>query len=375
MKISTTLQPLIDTAQRSIPSLLKQLKVGQQLPAKVLEQVQPGLLRLQLASNILLARSQVALEAGTQLKLEVLKPYPLPELKILRELTRQEVREQIVRNALPRQLTPAETRQTTQRLADRNASGRINDVLKQFSAIQRDAGIPINRLNAAQIQRAVADSGVLHEARLVSGQPVDAADGKLRLLQLLGQLQSLMGAGKPTNKALGEKSELASTPSQRLDPGESLILRLLRLVEGSVARIQLQQATALPQDDGQRQAWQLDLPLRLGEDTQDAMLRIEREAAHESDEGESTWAVNLAFKFDTIGTLQCRIALNGERLSATFWCEKAATQARLEQRLPTLQGALEAQGFEVVHLAGVLGDPPEPLIAVPMPDSLLDERA
>ena len=38
------------------------------------------------------------------------------------------------------------------------------------------------------------------------------------------------------------------------------------------------QAAALPQDDGQRQAWQLDLPLHLADETQDAMLRIEREA-------------------------------------------------------------------------------------------------
>ena len=375
MKISTTLQPLIDTSQRSIPSLLQQLKVGQQLPAQVLEQVRPGLLRLQMASSILLARSQVALDAGTQLKLEVTKPFPVPELKILRELTRQEVREQVVRNALPRQLTPAETRRTAAMLADRPANSRANDVLKQFAGIHRDAGISVARLSPGQIQRAVAMSGVLHEARLVSGQPLDAGDGKFRLLQLLGQLQGLLAAGKPTTPTLGEKSDAASPPGQRLDAGDSLILRLLRLVEGSVSRIQLQQATALPQDDGQRQAWQLDLPLRLGDDTQDAMLRIEHEAARESEGGESTWAVNLAFKFDTIGTLQCRIALNGERLSATFWCEQPATQARLEQRLPGLQRALEAQGFEVVHLAGVLGDPPEPLIAIPMPDSLLDERA
>jgi hypothetical protein len=375
VKISTTLQPLIDTSRRSIPSLLQQLKVGQQLPAKVLEQVQPGLLRLQLASSILLARSQVALKAGTQLKLEVVKPFPVPELKILRELTRQEVREQVVRNALPRELPPSETRRLTALMAERAANGRLDNLFKQFVNIQRDAGISVNRLSPSQVQRAVTSSGVLHEARLVSGQPLDSGDGKFRLLQLLGQLQGLLGAGKPPTQMRAEKSDATLPQGQRLDAGDSLILRLLRLVEGSVSRVQLHQATALPQEDGQRQAWQLDLPLRLGDDTQDAMLRIEREAAHEPAGGESTWAVNLAFKFDTIGTLQCRIALNGERLSATFWCEQPTTQARLEQRLPGLQSALEAQGFEVVHLAGVLGAPPEPLIAVPMPDSLLDERA
>ena len=41
----------------------------------------------------------------------------------------------------------------------------------------------------------------------------------------------------------------------------------------------------------------------------------------------------------------------------------------------TPREAFEAQGLEVVHLGGVLGEPTEPLISVPVPDSLLDERA
>lgn len=356
-------------------SLLQQLRVGQTLPARVLEQVQPGLLRLQLASSILLARSQVALEAGTQLKLEVVKPYPLPELKILRELTRQQVRQQVVRGALPRQLPPAEARQSAALLMDRPGTASASEPLRQLGAIQRDTGVAVSRLSAAEVKRAVTSSGILHEARLSASPSPDTADGKLRLLQLLGQLQTSFGVTKGPGPRANAKTDALQPPAQRPETGDSLVLRLLRLVEGSVSRIQLQQAAALPQDDGQRQAWQLDLPLHLGDETQDAMLRIEREPARTSDDAESTWAVNLAFRFDTIGTLQCRIALNGERLSATFWCEQAATQARMERRLPALQRAFEAQGFEVVHLAGILGDPPEPLIAVPMPDALLDERA
>ena len=86
-------------------------------------------------------------------------------------------------------------------------------------------------------------------------------------------------------------------------------------------------------------------------------------------------AINLAFQFDTIGTLQTRIALAGDRVSATFWSEREGTYRRIEQRLPRLQEAFEAQGLEVVHLAGVLGVPAEPLIRVPKPDNLVDERA
>ena len=41
MKIPATLQPLIDATQRSLPSLLQQLRIGQTFPARVVEQVQP----------------------------------------------------------------------------------------------------------------------------------------------------------------------------------------------------------------------------------------------------------------------------------------------------------------------------------------------
>jgi hypothetical protein len=105
------------------------------------------------------------------------------------------------------------------------------------------------------------------------------------------------------------------------------------------------------------------------------MLRIEREAAEKDGSGAATWAVNLAFEFDTIGTLQTRIALAGERVSATFWCERDDTRRTIERRLPNLREAFEAQGLEVVHLAGVQGEPAQALIKVPMPDKLLDERA
>jgi hypothetical protein len=142
-----------------------------------------------------------------------------------------------------------------------------------------------------------------------------------------------------------------------------------------VSRIQLHQAAALPTEDGQRQAWQLDLPIQLPDETHDAMLRIERGPARDDDGMAPGWAVNLAFQFDSIGSLQCRIALAGDRVSATFWAERGKTHQTVEQRLPGLREAFEAQGLEVVHLAGVLGAPPEPLIRVPMPETLLDERA
>jgi len=372
VKISATLQPLLDATRRDVSSLLKQLQVGQTLPAKVLAELQPGLVRLQLATIELLARSQVRLPAGTELRLEVVKGHPLPELRILRDPTAQELRQQAARSALARELPAREVRQAATELRPLAHTPKQVEALRQFASILQDAGVRAHQLNPDQLQRALTLSGLFHEARLATGTPVEPGDIKTRLLQLLALLGAASGPGqRPAGPSPGAET---GTPVQGARD-ESLLGRLIRLVEGSVARIQLQQSAALPGDEPQRQAWQIDLPIHLPDGTDDVALRIEREARRDAADAAPEWSVNLAFQFDTIGELQCRITLAGERVATTFWCEQPATRSRIEQRLPKLKDALEAQGLEVVHLAGVVGDPPQPLNRVPVPENLLDERA
>ena len=371
MKISTTLQPLIDATRREVPALLKQLQVGQVLQAKVLSEPQTGLLRLQIATTELLARSAVRIAPGALLKLEVIKGQPLPELRILRAPTRREQQQHAVRSAMARQLPAAEVRQGLGELRTQAKGAQQTAAVRQISEVLQQVGVRADRLTPGQLRRAIAHSGIFHEARLAAGAPPD--DAKTRLLRLLTLFGEHSGA-----RIKSAPPPPAATPQQvgARDPGgDALLHRLIRLIEGSISRIQLQQAAALPAEDGQRQAWQLELPIQLPGETHELMLRIEREATRDHAAGAPSWAVNLAFEFDTIGSLQCRVALSGERVSATFWSDQATTHARLERRLPVLREALEAQGLEVVHIAGVLGEPPEPLLRIPMPDVLLDERA
>ena len=437
MKIPVPLQPLLNPPQREVTSLLKQLQVGQILPARVLAELKPDLVRLRIATTELLARTPLSLKTGTHLKLEVIKQQQVPELRILREhpKTPVEQRAQAVRTALARQLAPVEVRRVVAELGRaatepraaptgprapapgpgaapagpravptgprapapgvHHAAGeprnnpdtlRPVEALRRFESVLRDAGIKPAQLTPRQVQRAVMQSGVFHEARMVSGTPPDTGDMKLRLLQLLSVLTRDLGRSTPSLQTSLTQQTLPVEDKTRIQPeiqaqqargltGDSLLNRLIRLIEGSVSRIQLQQSAALPVEESPRQAWQIDLPVQLREGTEDVTLRIERDGENNDQDGGPGWSVNLAFQFDTIGTLQCRIGLSGERVATTFWCETAATHARVEERLPVLQQALEAQGLEVVHLSGVIGAPSEPLIHVPMPDSLLDERA
>ncbi len=413
MKIPLPLQPLLTPPQREISSLLKQLQVGQVLPARVLAELKPDLVRLRIATTELLARTPLPLKTGTRLKLEVVSQQPIPELRILREhpKTPTEQRLRAIKTAVARQLPPTEVRRVLTELSRaateiRNpvAESRINpepskqtevirrqvEVVRRVETVLRESGIKPAQLTPKQVQRAVQQSGVFHEARLVSGAPPEKGDLKLRLLQVLNVLTRDLTRPAQTAQMpqMPQMPQIPQTedkpralpdnqapPNPRGPAGDSLLNRLIRLIEGAVTRIQLQQSAALPAEENPRQAWQIDLPIQLQEGTEDVRLRIERDGGNDDRDGGPGWSVNLTFDFDTIGTLQCRIGLSGACVATTFWCETAATHARVEQRLPTLQQALEAQGLEVVHLSGVIGEPSEPLIHVPMPDSLLDERA
>ncbi len=373
VKISKTLQPLIDATRGNIPSLLKQLQVGQTVQAKVLAQLQPNLVRLQIATTELLARTPMTLRPGTKLQLEVTKGQPLPELRIVRQPDMRDHQMRALKSAMSQQLPPDEIRQAVRQMRPEvQQSPRHAELFRQLSNTLQNAGLRWDQINPAQLQRALSLSGLYHEANLAAGQPANPADAKVQLLNLLNLLR-----GGIAVEPKGGNPALAGHEAQVVRQGadDGLISRMIRLVEASIARIQLQQAGALPVDEQQRQAWQIDLPIKLPDETHETRLRIERERREDNDGAKAPWAVNLAFEFDTIGTLQCRIGLAGDRVSATFWSERALTHNKVEAGLPDLQTAFEAQGLEVVHLAGVLGDPPEPMIHIPRPDGLVDERA
>ena len=382
MKIPASLQPLLPARTTDVPSLLKQLQVGQVLQGKVVAQVQPGLLRLQLAATQLLARSQVQIPEGARLTLEVVQKSPLPELKIIQAPTIRDVQLRAMRSALSRQLPPADVRQALNSMRQQPMSERQGEAVRQLATVLQNSGVKPEQLTAQQLRQAVNRSGILHEAKLLQTTPGTATaqaglatppDTKMQLLQVLSQLAPELALKQQQSAKPASAAEIVAQARESV--GDSLLSRLIRLLEGSISRVQLQQTAALPLDDSPRQAWQLDLPIHLPDESSEAMLRIQRESSDGNEPTAQTWSVNIAFQFDSIGMLQCRVALAGNRVSTTFWCAREQTHLRIEQRLPTLREALEAQGLEVVHLAGVLGEPPEPLINVPRPDLLLDERA
>ena len=165
--------------------------------------------------------------------------------------------------------------------------------------------------------------------------------------------------------------------------------RMLRQVEGALARIALSQAASLGgaerPEAGQRPPLILDLPVRtpLGIDLFQLSIREEpgrREAAEEQEGGEEGgrrhWNVTIAFELAGLGPMVARVSLDGDRVSTLFWAERPATVTLVRDHLRALDQGLEAAGLEATHLACREGLPRQEEAAAHRPaEGLLDEEA
>lgn len=397
---AATISRLLDVAwsQNDRAQLLRQqLQAGQQLSAKVLELPRPGLAKLELLTTEILARTALPLRPGQTLRLEVVKQGPVPELRLLQPQIKESPSQQVLRQALPRQIPLQEgLRELAQVLGDkqsRHLPGETRHLLRQIL----DRPLTPQRLNSSNLQQTFQSSGLFTEALLAQARPVASNDHKLLLWKLLNSLfqardsqtatsqakdsssqlrqplQTAAGAGQVSEAAKAVSADQAKAEAQRL-PDQTLINRLTRLVEGSVARIHTQQAVSLPQDDGgQRQVWQLELPIALKDDQARALqLQIEQDPDPTRQEGHR-WRVQLDFDFGILGDLRAGVLLEGETVSTTFWCELEKTEQKIDLRLPELAAAFQKAGLTVGQLQAHHGLPDRAPLPR-RPESLLDER-
>jgi len=143
-----------------------------------------------------------------------------------------------------------------------------------------------------------------------------------------------------------------------LQQREQIIDEMIRLVEGSVARVQLSQLASLPQSDTPQPSWTLELPLRHGQHADVVQMRIEQEAPQQGEEQEKRWRVTLTLDLPEIGTLYATITIQGESSSTTLWAEHADTAALIENHLEILHHAIEAHGVKVNEIRCQHGTPP-----------------
>jgi hypothetical protein len=143
---------------------------------------------------------------------------------------------------------------------------------------------------------------------------------------------------------------------------------LLRLTAALLSRIQHHQLQSLGQSqsfaDGSTQTtWQLEIPLRDGQQFNHVQVRIQRDDEAPGKKGAeqaSFWEVRLAFSLDHLGSMQAIARLYKGRVNTQFWAEQPLTLSLLNSELTLLRDRLLAKGLEVGEISCHQGTPPQP---------------
>lgn len=361
--------------------------------------------------------AQRTMQPGDKLLLEILKLQPLSV--IVRPAPDIDIN-QLQRQLLPQLLTPpAKLTALLTPVSDRNIQQQIQPAINQLlQALPQPQALQ----NAGLLQQAIGQSGIFLEQQLASKLPVsqdfkanlltlaaalktalqssDIPPGKANLLptevrqqlvQLLSQPQHLQqlpahipgllsSAGKtPTQLILQLLTGHSALPplqsAQTLPPmtaaAQNLpipaqfaelarLQLLLREVEGTLARVQLNQLSMLREPDANSptsQVWLTDVPVRDKQQLQWLQLQIERRknAAADAEQGDDHWQVTLNLETLTLGQLQAAIRLQNNQLQVILTAQSLTTLNLLEQDLDWLHEKLTALDLTVSQCRCRLG--------------------
>ncbi|MBF4207611.1 flagellar hook-length control protein FliK [Pseudomonas donghuensis] len=390
----------------------RELPVGSLLQGKVLtSQALP-----QNAGQLAQFRSLVTLlggpQAGATLAIDSPRPLPVGSLLSARVQSDQSLsfvplsgrQEQL---AISQQLSTQQSRQAS-----------LQGLLNTLQQLPRDNSQPnelratVDKLLASLpdvrqlsdpkgLAQALSSSGVFLEAKLLAGLPAALApDLKAQVVRLVAQLLPGLpgnatfnpGAAASTlaqvmpgmvRNALGMLGQVSPRPHPGGFPlpsrllqsqdGEGDLEHLLRLAAATISRLQSHQLASLEQTgttaDGNLQTtWQLEIPLRTGQDFMPLQMKLQREETPEQqsdpererrDPLEMLWRIELSFDLHPLGPLQVQAQISQGSLSSQLWAELPSTAQLIESQLGHLRERLLARGLNVGELQCHHGTPPQ----------------
>jgi hypothetical protein len=256
-------------------------------------------------------------------------------------------------------------------------------------------------LTPERLQRAVAQSGLFHEAR--QGQENAAPDDlKGALLMLRTALREALagqptppareaGAGEPPRPAAssGPTPQAQSAPPQPAAlpppplreagpqlqafheppvdlPAPALLAKTLESTQGALDRIALGQYASLPAPSdmaqpGLIQRWAVELPLLLEGRAGALPLEIEeeepREGPAQSRAAGKLWRVRFALDGEELGPVHAVVTMQGKAVGVTVWAARPETSRLFRAFAPDLEGALRDGAFERAEVEVLAGRP------------------
>lgn len=391
------------------------LQVNQQMPVEVIERlasqrllVRPLMLSPTAGSlpaeiEVSTARLNTQPALGERLTMTVANTQPLSVTLSQQLPSRAEMLQQIQRVLLPLTTMQPPVLDNLQAASNKNLPPAVQQPLQQLLQAVTEA----RQLNSeTSVRQALNNSGVFLENQLMRGadtrgdfkaallklataltaqlQQTGGADGAASRLppdireilsQLLNQppssqrLTAQLGAGSAQSlthllmQLLGGQSassQLAqnaatmqqASQTQSLRPDLLLMRDMLREVETTTARVQLNQLGLLRDSEtpAQNPTWLLDVPLKDRQQLDWLQLRFEQRSSGHQNEDQDEWQIDIRLDTHVLGRVQAAVALSGEQVAVNVTAESAEAAAILQDELPLLNDKLAELDLQVTRL-------------------------
>lgn len=269
----------------------------------------------------------------------------------------------------------------------------------------------------AGLMKALKNSGLFLENKLLNNDPTVKQDVKglfLRLAQQIQQLPESKFSAPPSETSPAKVSDniakpqttttpytqTTSKPEIQLQPNrteqaqvqsnppasvnnfksaEQAVMEIAKQVESSLSRIQLNQTSTLVQDDQAKTAFNFEIPIRHNNQSQLVNICIKRENEGDSPQGKiAPWSVSLALDLEKLGPVRILLTLFGKKISTTFWSEDPKTTKIFEHNLEQLKENMDEAGLDIGNMHCHTGTAPSPSKqneTIQLDNILLDEKA
>lgn len=229
--------------------------------------------------------------------------------------------------------------------------------------IRQTANGQINLQNLpTEIRNALVS--LLNQPAALQSLPSHISNALLASGQTPAQLLTMLLAGQSGTTVSSAASQTLLTPNsanQQVVPNATLqagavelarLQGLLREVETTLARVQLNQLTMVRDVDNpaQPQVWLMDVPLRDKQQLQWMQLQMERKAGQHA-ENEEQWQVTLNLETQNLGRLRASITLQSPGVSVSLTAEDPVAVGLLEEHIDLLREKLVSLDLQVQQLS------------------------
>jgi hypothetical protein len=341
--------------QKNFGLWLRTPQVGQVLNAVVADRLPSGEMVLKVGAERVTASTDIPLQPGARLLLEVKQVQPTVTFRLLNHAPPPNV-------AMAEALSEA-TRAHRQISATPSGRGGIPQLLALLGGGQSGAlsaagidrtvvrQLQANVLNAPQLtnpealMRAVLTNGTFHERLLATGHPdlmrIAASDLKGQLLKMMAKVSS----------AADEEGEHSAGDGAGVEA-----LALLRsALDKNLQAVSQNQLASLPAEDNQlSQQWLFDIPFRLGDSLHNLDLELSKDEGSAGSQDETdgmTWRAKLNLDLPGLGATEITLKLIASQLSIHVVSTQRSTLEMFLQAKPGLDAGLESRGLELHRLS------------------------